>query len=319
MTGHDICFSSMGSDARLIVDGADPEPVRAFLVAYERRLTRFDPASELCALNRSPHTAVPASSLLLRAVRAALWAAERSGGLVDPTLLPALRAAGYDRSRRAPELPLADALRDAPRRRTAAPDPSVRWRAVTVDEAARVIRRPAGLEIETGGTGKGLAADLAAASLHGADRFAIDCGGDIRVGGARLREQPLEVVVRHPLNGEPAERLRLSAGGVATSGLDVRLWRDAAGRPAHHILDPSTGASAWTGLIGATALAPTALEAETLAKTALLSGRARALRLLSRHGGLVVRDDGEVETVGLRRPRVSVRIARDVLSGAPAA
>lgn len=318
MTEHDVSFPSMGSDARLIVDGADPEPVRAFLVAYERRLTRFDPASELCALNRSRHEAVPASSLLRRAVSAALWAAERSGGLVDPTLLPALRAAGYDRSRRAPELSLADALRDAPRRRTAAPDPAGRWRAVAVDEATGIIRRPPGVQIETGGTGKGLAADFAAASLRGADRFAIDCGGDIRVGGARLREQPFEVVVRHPLSGEPVERLGLTAGGIATSGIDVRLWRDAAGRPAHHILDPSTGSPAWTGLIGATALAPTALEAETLAKTALLSGRARALRLLSPHGGLVVRDDGEVETVGLRRPRVSVRIARDVFSEVPA-
>ena len=311
MTEHDISFPSMGSDARLVVDGADPEPARAFLLAYEARLTRFDPHSELSLLNRSDQEAVPASPLLLRAVSAALWAAERSGGLVDPTLLPALRIAGYDRSRRAPELPLAEALPDAPRRRAAAPDPAARWRSVSVDERAGVIRRPRGVEIETGGTGKGLAADLVAASLGHADRFAIDCGGDIRVGGAGVRERPFDVVVRHPLTGEPIERLRLRGGGVATSGIDVRLWRDAAGQAAHHILDPSTGRPAWTGLVGATALAPTALEAETLAKTALLSGRAGALRLLARHGGLVVRDDGEVEAAGRLRQRVVVRIASE--------
>ena len=309
MSEQDLSFPSMGSEARLIVDGAEVAPLRAFLLAYEQRLTRFDPSSELCALNRSRAHAVPASPLLRRAVRAGLWAAERSGGLVDPTLLPELEAAGYDRSRRAPELSLGEALRDAPPRAAAAPDARGRWRAVTVDDDAGVVRRPPGVRIDTGGTGKGLAADLLAARLGGTERFAVDCGGDVRVGGVRAGERPFDVVVRHPLTGEPLDRLRLGSGGIATSGLDVRLWRDARGRPAHHLLDPSTGRPAWTGLIGATALAPTALEAETLAKTALLSGRARARELLSRHGGLVVREDGEVETFGRLRPRVVVRLA----------
>ena len=299
-----MTFPSMGSRARLVVDGADAAPARAFLSAFERRLTRFDPASELCALNASPLAVVPASPLLRRAVRAALWAAERSGGLVDPTLLGALRAAGYDRDLRRPELPLREALAGAPPRAAAAPDPAARWRSVSVTGAA--VRRPPGVEIDSGGTGKGLAADLVAMLLDGADRFAVDCGGDIRVGGAGTR--PFDVQIRHPLTGDVAHELQLIAGAVATSGLDVRLWRDAAGDPAHHVLDPRTGGPAWTGLIGATALAPTALEAETLAKMALLSGPARAPRILARHGGLTVRDDGDVDLCGPLRPRVLVQI-----------
>ena len=94
--------------------------------------------------------------------------------------------------------------------------------------------------------------------------------------------------------------------------MNVRLWRDASGRPAHHLLDPSTGRPAWTGLVGATALAPTALEAETLAKTALLSGPARAARILARYGGLVVHDDGDIQLEGRLRPRVVVRFPQAV-------
>jgi thiamine biosynthesis lipoprotein len=307
----DLTFPAMGSHARLVVEGADAAPARAFLAAFERRLTRFDPASELCVLNASPVDIVPASPLLRRFVTAALWAAKRSGGLVDPALLGPLRAAGYDRDRRRAELPLADALREAPPRAPAAPRPDAPWRALSV--GAATIARPPGLELDSGGTGKGLAADLAARLLERADRFAVDCGGDLRIGGPGATSRPFAVQVRHPLTGEVAHELRLAGGAVATSGLNVRLWRDAAGRPAHHLLDPSTGRPAWTGLVGATALAPTALEAEVLAKTALLSGPSRAPRVLARHGGLVVRDDGEVELIGRLRPRVVV-IPREVLA-----
>src|SRR3954469_6895070 len=56
----DVTFSSMGSDARLVFARAGPERAQAFLVAFERCLTRFDTASELSALNRSTRDAVRA-------------------------------------------------------------------------------------------------------------------------------------------------------------------------------------------------------------------------------------------------------------------
>ena len=91
----------------------------------------------------------------------------------------------------------------------------------------------------------------------------------------------------------------MAAGGIASSGLNVRIWRNRAGGYSHHLLDPSTGRPAWTGLIGATAVSPSgALEAETLAKMALLSGPERAREVLAEHGGVIVRDDGEAEIIG---------------------
>ena len=74
---------------------------------------------------------------------------------------------------------------------------------------------------------------------------------------------------------------------------------------AHHLLDPSTGHPAWTGLVQATSLGTTALEAETLAKMAFLAGPEGAPEILSEHGGLMVLDDGGVELCGslAERPR----------------
>jgi len=61
--------------------------------------------------------------------------------------------------------------------------------------------------------------------------------------------------------------------------------------------DPATGCPAWTGLVAVTAVAANALEAEVVAKTALLSGPLEARRLLRKRGGVLQHDDGRVEIV----------------------
>ena len=187
---------------------------------------------------------------------------------------------------------LRDALRAAPPRRPARP--GGRWREVRVDHARGTIARPPGAPARPGRQRQGARRRLGRAEARGG-RFAVDCGGDVRLGGTH------DVRVRGT-----DETLRVTDGAVATSGLDRRIWRRPDGGYAHHLLDPSTGAPAWTGLIAATALAPTALEAEALAKAALLSGPERARRVLAARGGVLVHDDGRVERVGLR-PAVRIR------------
>ena len=135
---HDISFACMGSTVRLLIGPAMapdlPSPAeaarsaRAYLEEFDRRLSRFRPESELCQLNRDPRREVPASALLRAAVRAGVWAAEATGGLVDPTLVSAIERAGYARSRRnLPPAPIEHALAVAPTRHGARPDPASRW------------------------------------------------------------------------------------------------------------------------------------------------------------------------------------------------
>lgn len=307
--GSDITFRSMGSDVRLIIGlpllPGSPSPAEAaqrecrYVEDFARRLSRFRADSELSALNGDTAQEVPASILLRTAVAAGLWSAERTNGLIDPTLVDEIEAIGYATSQegRTPAS-LEVALAAAPGRRAAQPSRKARWRQIEVDNKRGTVRRPPGLRIDTGGTGKGLAADAVAHRLRGYTRFVVDCGGDIAVGGVGMQLDPLAVEVEHPLTGECIHTLRLAGGGVATSGLNVRVWRRSDGTFAHHLLDPASGEPVWSGLIGATALAPSALEAETLSKLALLTGPAGARRALGEHGGLVVHDDGDVELIG---------------------
>ena len=318
---HDVTFRSMGSDVRLLIGRAlrsDGPPAAdaaiaqcAFIDDFASRMSRFIPDSELSALNGDPRAEVPASRLLRDVVRAGLWAAEATGGLVDSTLVTELEAVGYSQSLADREpASLQEALAAGPPRHPARPHPAERWRDVEVDDRAGVVRRPPGLRIDSGGVGKGLLADMVAFRLCGYSRYVVDCGGDLAVGGVEALVRPYEVEVGHPLTGETVHTLRVSSGGVATSGLNVRVWRTADGF-SHHLLDPASGRPAWTGLVGATALGASALEAETLTKAALLLGPLGARRVLADQGGLIVHDDGDVELVGPidERPRLRLRVA----------
>ena len=119
---HQRSFELFGTTVRILAggepaDGAPPPELaiaaaEAVLRACHLELSRFDPDSELSHLNADPEPSRVSSRLTVGAVAAAIHAAERSGGLVDPTLIGALEAAGYAESRRnATPAPLADALR----------------------------------------------------------------------------------------------------------------------------------------------------------------------------------------------------------------
>ena len=78
---------------------------------------------------------------------------------------------------------LREALASAPARLPARPRPQAEWRSFAVGESS--ICRPPGVLFDTGGSGKGLAADMVAEQLRGYSRFVVDCGGDVRVAGLR--------------------------------------------------------------------------------------------------------------------------------------
>ena len=311
MNRVDDRFRCMGCDARVRLESAvvpeaelrrSADAVRAALADAERRLTRFDAGSELSRLNADPREAVPVSPLVARLARAAIWAGAASGGLVDATLTGEIEAAGYAASRTGQEpAPLADALAAAPARRVARPRPQPGFARLDVLPDGR-LRRPPGVRLDSGGLGKGLAADVAAELVPAGVRYAISAGGDLALGGGDW-----EVAVTSAATGAEAHRLRVR-GGVATSGIHERLWRRADGSFAHHVLDPSTGEPAWTGLVAVTAAASSALEAEVLAKTALLSGPVAGRRVLRRLGGVLQHEDGRVELVE-RAPVVRLRRA----------
>jgi thiamine biosynthesis lipoprotein len=291
-----LAFACFGSRCAVLVIGDGPErgaddavaDARRRLLQWHHRFSRFEPDSELSRLNRDPRARVPVSDLMARMTQAAVDAARRTGGLVDATLVREIEEAGY-RSDHRTSIPLERALALAPPRHPGGPHPERRWTAIEVDPASRIVSRPPGILLDSGGIVKGMLADVLGADLAGHDCYAVDCAGDLRLGG--WGGVPRTVRVASPFGDEILHEFEVIDGGVATSGIGRRSWIGDDGAPAHHLLDPASGHPAFTGVVQATALAPTALEAEVAAKAAVLGGPEAAPRLL-RHGGVVVLDGG---------------------------
>ena len=129
-------------------------------------------------------------------------------------------------------------------------------------------------------------AELLAAGATGA---LVGIGGDVRVQGLAPQEGGWSVGVAD-LHDDRVDRcrLRLTAGGVATSGTLRRAWTAADGRSVHHLLDPVTGAPpvhpVADSAIEATVVAGTAAWAEVWTKAVLVRGPRVALPLLDAHG-----------------------------------
>jgi len=289
-------FECFGSECEVYVIGDGRERsaedavalVRRKLLAWHERFSRFLTGSELSLLNNDRRHEVPVSALMARFAQTVREAGSLTGGLVDATLIDEIESVGYTEDHHEP-LPLATALELAPPRKPATASELARWQLVQVDLPRRTVTRPPGVKLDSGGLAKGLFADVLAERLASHPSFAINCAGELSIGGADTITRPVEV--ESPFDGRTLHTFETTRTGVATSGIGRRSWLDASGRSAHHLLDPATGAPVFTGIVQVTALAPSALLAEIRAKAAILSGPRVAPSWLP-DGGVIVFDDG---------------------------
>ena len=260
-------FRAMGTEIEVLgpphhpAAGAATARVRARFETEEQRFSRFRPDSELTLVNRRSGRRTPVSDAFAGVTRMAIDAATRTDGRFDPTVHDALVAAGYDRD--------FDEVLAGARGQLHSAIPCGRWSEIDL-RGDGTLTMPRGLHLDLGGIAKGWTADRAVedALEAGLPWALVNAGGDLRVGGDPL---PILVAVDDPFRpGTAVADLRLTHGAVATSSVLKRSWGDGA----HHIIDPVTGAPADTDVVQATVWAPTCAEAEVLATSTVLLGRA---------------------------------------------
>ena len=299
---HRLEFHAMGSRMLAIVDRehrpASIEYVPMWFEEYENSLSRFRMDSELTQLNLHTGERVKVSQILWDVFQAAIEAENKTDGLINPLILNALISAGYNQSFEKLQGQAVPTFLD-PGQIVASLDEVVTY------ESERTICIPEGAQLDFGGIAKGWSAHQVMERLKSDGPCLVNAGGDIAISGFNSDGKPWPIGIEDPFNpGTDFELLHIDGGGIATSGRDYHRWMHN-GSHQHHIIDPGTGQPAETDILTATVIAPTVMEAETMAKAVLISGSKQGLAWLERNeelAGLIVLENGEcLETRNLEK------------------
>lgn len=147
-----------------------------------------------------------------------------------------------------------------------------------------ILRTP-GMVLDLGGIAKGYAADRMMETLRekGLSRCLIDAGGDLVIGDPPRDSKGWRVEIggrKHP----DLPILHLSNLAVATSG-DLEQFVTLNGKRYSHLIDPGTGLGLTTQC-QVTVVAPTGLQADSLASACLVMGLEKSKKLLESKGGI---------------------------------
>ena len=295
-------FRAMGTECVVAATARPREEARARralaagrreVETCERVLSRFLPESDLSRLNRACGRWTVVDARLLAALRVALHFRNETNGAFDPTILPALVAAGYDRS-----------FEQLDGRGATGTGSSPAAALVELDAATSRARLEPGAAVDLGGLGKGLAASRAIGAMREAwaelPGALVDLGGDISVWGATPEGGPWRLTVADPrAPGHDLGTLEIDGGAVATSGRDQR--RFGPGGKLHHLIDPATGAPARSGPLAVTVVGSEGAEVEAYSTALAITPVCEAARCLSTRqflSALLVPDEGPPVVVG---------------------
>jgi thiamine biosynthesis lipoprotein len=287
----------MGTDAHVIVVGGSPalaEHARGRIDRLETLWSRFLPESEVSRLNSAAGTFMEVSDETLLLLERALDGWRISAGAFDATMLDAVIAAGYDRTfDELASLEGHDTDAQAACRFASLRDGG--GAPIEIRSTMACVREGAGFD--SGGIGKGLAADLVVAELleRGARGACVNLGGDLRVAGQSPERDGWTVGIDHAWSETPVALVGVGNGAVATSTTLKRRWL-AGGEWRHHLIDPRSGLPSDSDLNHVTVIAAEAWVAEVLAKAVLLNGSEFAFNIIGGTGAeaLAVDDAGRV-------------------------
>ncbi|MCB1030727.1 MAG: FAD:protein FMN transferase [Acidimicrobiales bacterium] len=253
----------------------------ALLAHLESKWTRFRADSDISVISRlgaagGGYPRVDPYTLTLLEVMVDGY--QFSGGRFDPTQLRAITDAGYVCSI---EDPTKVSVQSPPTIAVGS-----RLFDLELDYRHNTVNVPAGLVLDAGGIGKGLAGDLAVSMLigSGAAGALVSVGGDISCHGEPPDAAGWLIDVEDPeVRDQIYCRLALNGGGVATSSTRSRTWR-VGGELRHHQIDPRTARCSDTDLTSVTVVAPNGWLAEIHATAALGVGSDEAISYGEAHG-----------------------------------
>ena len=265
----------------------------SLIASLESLVSVTDANSELYAINQTGSGTLTgkASSLMEQA----LEICRRTDGALDLSIYPIVRAWGFTTgSYQIPDEETIQALL-----------PLVDYTKIQYDVATGAVVLPAEMEIDLGSVAKGYAGQLAAQMLreHGVQSALLNLGGNVQTVGAKPDGSPWQIGIKDPQGEDAMMVLSVEDQAVVTSGGYERYFEQD-GQTYWHIMDPSTGHPADSGLISVTIVGDEGVVCDGLSTALFVMGLEKAADLWAQSGdfeAVFVTASGEVYiTEGLR-------------------
>ena len=255
---------------------------------------QLDPEVEsgaVYALNHAGGSEVTLDPAIVDMLNTAKAVYEQSGGALDLTVYPIVKAWGFiDSAHTVPTHAQLEQLKSVPC-----------FDEVNID--IHTVTMPAGTEISFGAVAKGAMAERSKLILsnYGIKHAFLSLGGNVQTVGTKPDGSLWRVGVQDPKN--LSGHLGIVSVGemaVVTSGSYQRYFEQD-GKLYHHIIDPATAAPAESGLVSATILCESGTMADALSTTMFILGEEAAVDYWRTYGGfamILVTDDDRVVVVG---------------------
>jgi len=240
--------------------------------AEDSEVSRFNRHNDTTPMAISPQTAAVVAN--------ALQVAEWTDGALDPTLSPLIELWGFGAKERH-GFPAAEAV-SAAKARTG-------WRKLKLEDASLAKTEP-GVQLNLSANAKGYGVDAVAKKLEslGFDRYMIEVGGEVRVSGANLENDPWRLAILDPSEVAQPTVFRtalLRNKALATSG-DYRNFFTHDGVRYSHILSPETGFPITNDVASVSVIGDDCMTADALATGLMAMQPDAALQIVESLAGI---------------------------------
>lgn len=284
-----ITITAYGEDSVAALEEAEN-----VVCQWESLLSVTDTDSEIFALNHSRGRQVQVSEETEEVLVFALRMAEETGGVLEPTIYPVLTAWGFTTDSH--QVPSADELSRLLE--------TVGYEKVQISDGQ--VQMPDGMQIDLGAVAKGYVSDRIVEILedNNVSSALLNLGGNIHAYGTKPDGSLWRIGLKMPGEDGNFGTLEVSNAAVVTSGGYQNYFVGEDGNTYHHIIDPTTGRPAMSGLASVTVIAGEGKLCDALSTAFFVMGRSKAEEYWRQHGDfdmILVTDSGEIYlTEGIR-------------------
>jgi thiamine biosynthesis lipoprotein len=265
-------ITAYGADRARLAEAA--EAAFEEIDRLDRQMSNYSETSELTYINRNAARGeVIVEKELFDLLKLSVEYSQTTGGTFDITVGPLMKAWGFfDSKGRVPDT---SELTSVVSR--------VGFKHVVLDERTHAIRFDReGVELDLGGIAKGYAVDRAAEILRAngiTSAFITSGSSSICAIGTPSGQTSWRVEVSDPLDrSHKLEAVEIKDQSISTSGCHEKTF-ESVGKTYCHIMDPRIGRPI-EGLLSATVITQSGVEAEVLSKALMVMGLERAREFL---------------------------------------